>query len=66
MRTTFINSFIQLAECGHNIHLLTADLGFKVFDPIREKYPDRFTNVGVAEANMIGISAGMALSLIHI
>jgi transketolase len=61
MRTAFVNSFLQLAECGHNIHLLTADLGFKLFDPIQKKYPDRFTNVGVAEANMIGIAAGMAM-----
>lgn len=61
MRTAFVNSFLQLVECGHNIHLLTADLGFKVFDPIRDTYPDRFTNVGVAEANMIGIAAGMAM-----
>ena len=61
MRTAFVNSFLQLVECGHNVHLLTADLGFKLFDSIREKYPDKFTNVGVAEANMIGIAAGMAM-----
>jgi transketolase len=66
MRTAFVNSFIQLAECGHNIHLLTADLGFMVFDPIRDKYPDRFTNVGVAEANMIGVAAGMAMRGIRV
>jgi len=61
MRTAFVNSFLQLAECGHNVHLITADLGFKLFDPIRVKYPDKFTNVGVAEANMVGIAAGMAM-----
>lgn len=66
MRTAFVNSFLQLAECGHNIHLLTADLGFKAFDPIRDKYPDRFTNVGVAEANMVGIAAGMAMHGIRV
>lgn len=66
MRTAFVNSFIQLAESGHNIHLLTADLGFKVFDHIRDTFPDRFTNVGVAEANMIGIAAGMAMRGIRV
>lgn len=66
MRTTFVNTFMQLAERGYNIHLLTADLGFKAFDPIRDKYPDRFTNVGVAEANMIGIAAGMAMRGIRV
>jgi len=61
MRTTFVNSFMEFLEDGHDIHLLTADLGFKMFDPIREKYPNRFTNVGVAESNMIGLAAGMAM-----
>lgn len=66
MRNAFVSTFIQLAESGYNIHLLTADLGFKVFDTIRDKYPDRFTNVGVAEANMIGIAAGMAIRGIRV
>jgi len=61
MRTVFANSFMQFLENGHNIHLLTADLGFKIFDSIRNKYPDNFTNVGVAESNMIGLAAGMAM-----
>jgi transketolase len=66
MRNAFVNSFMQLVESGHDIHLLTADLGFKVFDPIRNKYPDRFTNVGVAEANMVGVAAGMAIRGIRV
>jgi transketolase len=61
MRNTFVKTFIQLVEQGQDVHLLTADLGFKIFDEIRERYPDRFTNVGVAEPNMIGIAAGMAI-----
>jgi transketolase len=61
MRTAFVNTFIELVESGYDVHLLTADLGFRIFDPIRDKYPDRFTNVGVAEANMIGVAAGMAM-----
>jgi transketolase len=61
MRTAFVNTFIELVELGYDVHLLTADLGFRIFDPIRDKYPNRFTNVGVAEANMIGVAAGMAI-----
>lgn len=44
-----------------NIFLLTSDLGFRLFDGFRSAYPDRFINIGVAEANMIGVAAGMAL-----
>jgi len=62
MRTTFADCFTLFLDDGYDVHLLTADLGFKLFDAIREKYPDKFTNVGVAESNMIGLASGMAAS----
>jgi transketolase len=40
--------------------LLTADLGYSVLEPFAKAFPSRYTNVGVAEQNMIGIAAGMA------
>jgi transketolase len=43
------------------IVLLSADIGNRLFDPFKEKFPERFYNCGVAEANMIGMAAGMAL-----
>ncbi len=61
MRVTFVETLMEITEEGHDIHLLTADLGFGLFEKFVEKYPDRFTNVGVSEANMIGVAAGMAL-----
>lgn len=45
--------------------LLTGDLGFKVLDRFRDCYPKQFLNVGVAEANMAGIAAGLALEGKH-
>jgi transketolase len=48
------------AAADRRIHLLTADLGYSVLEAFRDAYPDRYTNVGVAEQNMIGIAAGMA------
>lgn len=62
MRKAFINTLRQLARKDKNIFLLTADLGFSVFEGFREEFPSRFFNIGVAEANMAGISAGLALS----
>jgi len=41
--------------------LLTGDLGFQVFDEFQELYGPRYVNVGVAEAQLICISAGLAL-----
>ena len=62
MRNAFINTLIELAERDKNIYLLTGDLGFTVLEKFREKFPDRFFNCGVAEQNMMGVAAGLALS----
>ena len=61
MRNTFIKELILQSKNNKDIYLITSDLGFRSFEPFKEKFPDRFINVGVSENNMIGISAGMAL-----
>jgi len=45
-----------------NIFLLTADLGFGMFDHHQRDFPDRFINTGAAECAMIGAAIGLALS----
>ena len=42
--------------------LLTGDLGATTIDDIRAGFPDRCLNMGIAEANMMGVSAGLAMS----
>ncbi len=44
------------------IWLLTADLGYAMFDKIRDDFPDRFVNCGASEQLMIGVGVGLALS----
>lgn len=61
MRQAFIKTLERLAEEDKRIVLLTADLGFTVFENFQKKFPERFFNLGVAEVNMMGMAAGMAL-----
>ncbi|HLP06142.1 MAG TPA: transketolase C-terminal domain-containing protein [Paludibacter sp.] len=61
MRTAFINQLIAEAKTNDRIFLLVGDLGFSVVEPFAELFPDRFLNVGVAEQNMAGIAAGLAM-----
>ena len=61
MRDAFVEELTLLAESDFNVVLITADLGFGVFDEFSEKCPNQFLNVGVAEQNMMMIAAGMAL-----
>ncbi len=62
MRNAFVDELCLAAEQDDSIWLLTADLGFSVLEPFIERFPDRFLNVGVAEQNMMGVAAGLALS----
>lgn len=62
MRYAFIQQLTKLASKNKNIILLTADLGFTVFEDFAKKFPKQFFNVGVAEQNMIGVATGLALS----
>lgn len=44
-----------------SIFFTCADFGSPILDNIRRDFPDRFVNVGIAEQNLINISAGLAL-----
>jgi len=61
MRSTSVKTLVELADEGVDLHFFTADLGFRILEPLRERHPARFTNAGVAEANMVSVAAGMSL-----
>jgi len=62
MREAYCETMMSLAEVNNNIVALDADLisssGMKKFF---EAYPDRAIQCGIAEANMIGVAAGLSL-----
>ena len=60
MRSTIMNALSDLVKAGEPVHLLTGDLGFGLMKDYMSDHPAHFTNVGVSEANMIGVAAGMA------
>jgi transketolase len=61
MRDAFIEELTSLAKDDPSIMLLTGDLGFGVLTDFADQYPDQYINVGVAEQNMSGLAAGLAL-----
>jgi transketolase len=61
MRDVFLNRIWQAMGENDKIFFVSADFGSPVLDKIRADFPDRFTNVGIAEQNLINISAGLAL-----
>ncbi|HEY0984605.1 MULTISPECIES: transketolase family protein [unclassified Schlesneria] len=61
MRNAFADEITALADQDPRIVLLSGDIGNRLFNDFKDRHPDRFYNVGVAEADMIGIAAGLAL-----
>ena len=61
MRDTFVKEITKAAEKNSKIVILAGDIGYKLFDNFIKKFPKRFYNCGVAEANMTTVAAGLAL-----
>jgi transketolase len=61
MRTAFIEQLTEEAKVNPNIFLLVGDLGYSVVEPFANLFPDRFLNAGIAEQNMTGVAAGLAM-----
>ena len=62
MRTAFVETLIAVAERDRRVWLVTGDLGYLVLEKFAERFPDRYLNAGVAEQNMTGVAAGLALA----
>ena len=62
-RATFFGIAIpEIAKGNEDVMVVTADLAqLSNLTGFAEKYPDQFLNVGIAEQNMIGVSAGLAM-----
>lgn len=62
MRDAFAREVTRLAAERSDLVLLSGDIGNRMFDNFKEAAPDRFINCGIAEANMMSMAAGMAMS----
>lgn len=61
MRDMYAKTLMRLADKNENIVALDADLMSSMgMMPFKKAYPDRTFNVGIQEANMIGVAAGMS------
>src|SRR5574343_6428 len=61
MRRLFADLLYEEMRLDDRIVLLTGDLGYGMWDKIRDTYSDRFFNVGSAEQLLIGSAVGLAL-----
>lgn len=62
MRKLFADLLYKKMKQDELVYLVVADLGYGIFNKIKEDFPDRFINTGAAEQCAIGLSVGLALS----
>lgn len=62
MRNAFADELTKLGDTDSRLVLLSGDIGNRLFDKFRAAHPSRFYNCGVAEQNMTGVAAGMAMT----
>jgi transketolase len=62
MRNAFADELTRLGDEDPRVVMLSGDIGNRLFDKFKAKHPSRFFNCGVAEANMMGVAAGMGMN----
>jgi len=62
-REAYGQALVELGKKNPNVVALDADLAKSTFSAkFQKEFPDRFFTVGIAEANMVSIASGLALS----
>ena len=63
LRVAYGEALVKLGQMNDKVVVLDADLAHATMSAtFAEVFPDRFYNMGIAEANMIGAAAGLALT----
>jgi transketolase len=65
MRKQFKTTVLDLAARDENIVVILGDVSVYLFQDFKERYPDRFYNLGICENTLISVSAGMASQGFH-
>ncbi|MCX5794103.1 MAG: transketolase [Elusimicrobia bacterium] len=62
MRHSAIEAITLIAARDPRVFVVTGDAGYGILDKFQKEHPDRFLNLGVAEQNMMGFCAGLAMA----
>ncbi len=66
MRNVFMDFLLRQATIDPNVYLIVGDVGFSVIEKFQQQFPTRYINAGIAEQNMIGVAAGLAMAGKHV
>jgi len=61
MRREFAKLLLNEMQSNPDIYLITGDLGYGLWDEVKDTFPNRFYNVGSSEMAMMGMAIGLAM-----
>ena len=61
MRRDFAKLVYEEMKVNQDIYVITGDLGYGLWDKVKEDFPSRFYNVGSSEMAMMGMGGGLAV-----
>jgi len=62
VRDALFDTFVELAEDDPSTVILVNDQSAFTLQTFKEKYPDRYINIGIAEQNIINVASGLSQS----
>jgi len=62
LRDAFFDTIFDIACLDKNVIVITDDMGAFSLETFKKKLPKQFINIGIAEQNMIGVAAGLAMN----
>ena len=60
LRKTFANTMLKIAEIDDSLVVIVGDISHGIFKPFRDKFPNRYYNIGISEPGMVNIAAGLS------
>lgn len=60
MRKQFRDTILDLSQSDDKIVMVLGDVSVYLFNDFKEKYPDRFYNMGICENTLISVAAGLS------
>ena len=60
LRKTFANTMLKIAEGDDSLVVIVGDISHGIFKPFRDKFPNRYYNIGISEPGMVNVAAGLS------
>ena len=65
LRKVFAQTMVNVAKEDPKLIVIVGDISHGIFEPFREKFPQRYFNIGICEPAMVNVAAGLSAQKLH-